>query len=417
MSLVVVGLEPERAPLDLLEQVAVPDEELAKALAALSDRRNLAETVVLSTCLRTEVYAVAERFHDGVADIQGFLAERAGVDVEALAPHLAIRFDDQVPEHLFEVAAGMRSAVLGETEVLGQVRRAGERATAEHAAGPVLAELFRRAVQAGRRVRAGTAIAQGTLSLAHVAAELVDDRLGGVAGRRVVVVGAGEMGAGVARALARSLAEVVVANRTPARGRAVAESVGGRAVTLDALADELVVADAAVGCTGGTASPLDISLWEQVVARRSGPLVVVDLGMPRTVDPGVGRLAGVDLADLDTIRERADRAMAGRQAELDSADAIVRAEVERYRDELRARGAAPAVAALRQRVDQLRDDAVGRQRGRHSGLSDEQWAAVDDVTRDVVARLLHPPSVVLKDTAGTPRGERLLEAVRALFDL
>lgn len=425
MSLVVVGLEPERSPLDLLEQVAVPDEQLAKALAALRDRRNLTETVVLSTCLRTEVYAVAERFHDGVADIQGFLADRAGIPLEALAPHLAIRFDEQVPEHLFEVAAGMRSAVLGETEVLGQVRRAGERAAAERAAGPVLAELFRRAVQAGRRVRAGTAIAQGTLSLSHVAAELVTERLGGVAGRRVVVVGAGEMGTGVARALGRSGADVVVANRTAAKGRAVAELAGGRAVGLDALAGELVLADAAVGCIGGTAPPLDLGLFEEVVARRSGPaqppptdpLVVVDLGMPRTVHPAVGRLPGVELADLDAIRQLADEAMAGRQAELDSADAIVQAEVERYRAELRARGAAPAVAALRERVEQLRDAAVDRQRARHAGLTDEQWSAVEAVTRDVVARLLHPPSVALKETAGTPRGERLLEAVRALFDL
>lgn len=419
MSLVVVGLEPERSPLDLLEQVAVPDEQLPKALASLRDCRNLVETVVVSTCLRTEVYAVAERFHEGVADIQEFLAGWAGVGVDDLAPHVAVRFDDQVPEHLFEVASGLRSAVLGETEVLGQVRRAGDRAAAERAAGPVLTDLFRRAVQAGRRVRADTAIARGSLSLSHVAAELVADRLGGVAGHRVVVVGAGEMGAGAARALGHLGAELVVANRTAARARAVAEAAGGRGVGLDGLRAELAVADAVVACTAGSAPALGPELWHGVLDLRSGrpPLVVVDLGMPRNVEPAVNEMAGIELSDLDALRQRADRAMAGRQAEMASADAIVRAEVQRYHDDLRARGAAPAVAALRERVEELRSQAVARQRARHGALSDEQWAAVDAATRDVVTRMLHQPSVALKQTAGTPRGERFVEAVRALFDL
>lgn len=419
MSLVVVGLEPEGAPLDLLEQAAVPDEALPKALLSLRDRPNLTEVVVLSTCLRTEVYAVADRFHDGVADIQACMAGWAGIPVEQLAPHVLVGFDDQVPEHLFEVAAGLRSAVLGETEVLGQVRRAGERAAAQRAAGPVLTDLFRRAVQVGRRVRNATAIAQGSLSLSHVAAELLADRLGGVADRRVVVVGAGEMGLGTARALARAGAGVVVANRTVARARDVAAKVGGDAIGLDELVGALAQADAAVACTAGPVPLLGTALWTDVLDRRgspAAPLVVVDLGMPRNVDPAVGALAGISLADLAELRVRADRAMAGRRAALASADGIVRAEVERYRSDLRARGAAPAVAALRERVEELRTEALDRQRGRHQ-LTEEQWAAVDDVTRDLVARLLHQPTVALKEAAGSTRGERLLEAVRALFDL
>lgn len=419
MSLVVVGLEPEGAPLDLLEQAAVPDEQLPKALSALHDRGNLAEVAVLSTCLRTEVYAVVERFHDGVNDIQAFLADWAAVRVERLASHVSVRFDDQVPEHLFEVAAGLRSAVLGETEVLGQVRRAGERAAAERSAGPVLTDLFRRAVQAGRRVRSATAIAQGSLSLSHVATELVADRLGGLTGRQAVVVGAGEMGVGSARALARAGASVVVANRTASRAAAVAGEVGGQGVGLEALPDALATADAVLSCAGGPVPVLGPAVVADAMDRRapgSAPLVVVDLGMPRNVDPAVAEIQGVHLADLSDLRARADQAMAGRRAELASADAIVRAEVERYRADQRARGAAPAVSALRERVEVLRAAAVDRQRGHHP-LTDEQWAAVDAVTRDVVARLLHQPSVALKETAGSPRGERLVEAVRALFDL
>ncbi len=418
--MVVVGLEPERAPLDLLERVAVADEDLGKVLADLRSRPNLVEVVVVSTCLRTEVYAVVERFHDGVADLQGFVAQRAGMPVEAIADHLTIQFDDMVAHHLFEVASGLRSAVLGETEVLGQVRRAGAVAAAERAAGPLLTELFRRAVQAGRRVRTATAIARGSLSLSHVAAELVAEHMGGTAaGRRVVVVGAGEMGMGVAGALGSDGADVVVANRTTAKGRAAAEAAGGRAVGLGALAAELRQADAAVACSAASLPVLDGELLGAVLADRSGrqALVVVDLGMPRNVDPALRDTDGLVLLDLDEIRARADRAMAGRQAEVDAAQAVIGAEIERFRTDVRERGAAPAVASLRDHVEQLRCQAIDRLRQHHGDLSDEQWEAVDRVTRDALARVLHQPTVALKEAAGTPRGERLVEAVRALFDL
>ncbi|MDA8072899.1 MAG: glutamyl-tRNA reductase [Actinomycetota bacterium] len=420
--MVVVGVEPEWAPLDLLERIAVPDEQLGKVLAALGERANITETVVLSTCLRTEVYAVVDRFHDAVADLQELFAERAGLTVEAVAEHLTVQFDSQVADHLFEVAAGLRSAVLGETEVLGQVRRAAQRAAAERVAGPVLQELFRRAVQAGRRVRSATAIARGSLSLAHVASELVSEHLDGTAaGQRVVVVGAGEMGAAVAAALGRAGAEVVVANRTHGRARAAAAAVGGRGVGIDQLAVELAAADAVVTCSGASVPVIGPEMVEPLVARRQKEgrrhLVLVDLGMPRNIDPVLRGVAGVVLLDLGELRARADQAMASRRAEVGAAQAIVRAEVEKYRADQRARGAAPAVAALRERMESLRAEAVERQRHRYGELTEQQWAAVDAVSEDVMARLLHQPTVALKEAAGTARGERLVEAVRALFDL
>lgn len=420
--MVVVGVEPERAPLDLLERIAVPDEQLGKVLAALADRPNITETVVVSTCLRTEVYAVVDRFHDAVADLQELFADRAGLSVEEMAEHLTVQFDAQVADHLFEVAAGLRSAVLGETEVLGQVRRAADRAVAERVAGPVLQELFRRAVQAGRRVRSATAIARGSLSLAHVASELVSEHLDGSAhGQRVVVVGAGEMGAAVAVALGQAGAEVVVANRTFGRARAAAEVVGGRGVGIDRLPVELAAADAVVTCSGASMPVIGPEMIEPLVARRRREgrrhLVLVDLGMPRNIDPALREVAGVVLLDLGELRARADQAMASRRAEVGAAQAIVRAEVEKYRADQRARGAAPAVAALREKMASLRREALARQRRRSGDLTEEQWAAVEAVSEDVVARLLHPPTVALKEAAGTARGERLVEAVRALFDL
>ncbi|HXQ61541.1 MAG TPA: glutamyl-tRNA reductase, partial [Acidimicrobiales bacterium] len=258
MSVIVVGLEQHQVPLDVLERVAISEEDLGKVVSGLRDRANLAEVVVLSTCMRTELYAVVERFHEGVTDLQEFLAGMAGTTTDTLDGHWTVFFDDAVVGHLFEVAAGLRSSVLGETEVLGQVRRALERARAEHGCGPVLSGLFRHAVQAGRHVRSTTAIAQGSTSLSQVAVELASSRLGGsLSGRHVVVVGAGEMGEGMVQALAGhgDLAQVVVANRTVGRASALAGTVGGNGVGLDGLADALAGADV-VFVTTGAALPV-----------------------------------------------------------------------------------------------------------------------------------------------------------------
>ncbi len=425
MSVIVVGLEQHQVPLDVLERVAISEDDLGKVVAGLRDRANLAEVVVLSTCMRTEVYAVVERFHEGVTDLQEFLAAMAGTSVDTLDDRWTVLFDDSVTGHLFEVAAGLRSSVLGETEVLGQVRRALERAQAEHASGPVLSGLFRHAVQAGRHVRSTTAIAQGATSLSHVAVELAASKLGGsLAGRHVVVVGAGEMGEGMVDALGGhgDLAQVVVANRTVGRASALAARVGGNGVGLDGLAEALTPADVVFVSTGAALPVLDSGLLEAASGGRAdtagvAPLVVIDLGVPRNVDPAVADISGIDLLDMDDLTEHAERALAGRRAELSAAQEIVRQEVERYRAEERARGAAPVVSSLRARVEELRRSELERHRGRLADLDERQWREVDSVVHDVLAKLLHHPTVAVKEAAGTPRGERLVEALRTLFDL
>jgi len=423
MSVVVVGLEPSRTPLDLLERAAFGEETLGKALAALRDRSNLSEAVVLSTCLRTELYAVVERFHEGVTALQEFLAASAGTTVGSLAEHVTVLFDDDVPVHLFEVAAGLRSAVLGETEVLGQVRRAAERAEAERASGPVLSGLFRHAVQAGRKVRASTAIARGSTSLSHIAVEVAGSHLGGsLIGKTVVVVGAGEMAEGVVDALrSRRVEEIVVANRTTARAKALAARAGGRAVALFALSHVLGDADAVIVTTGASVPLIDADMLDRATApgsgRDRGSLVVVDMGMPRNVDPSAASLDGVTLLDIEDLNTHAELTLIGRQGELAAARRIVREEVERYREEERARGAAPVISALRERLDDLVRIELERHRGRLRGLEEQQRLEVEAVVRDVLAKLAHPPTVALKEAAGTPRGERLVEALRTLFDL
>jgi len=427
VSVVVVGIEQREAPLDLLERVAVNDQALPKALASLRDRANLSEAVVVSTCLRTEVYAVVERFHDGVAEIQDFMATLADTPLASLADHLVIRFDDDVADHLFTVASGLDSAVLGESEVLGQVRRAWEKAQHERASGPVLGSLFRHAVETGKRVRSETAIARGITSLSHGAVAMAASRRpGGLEGATILVVGAGEMGEGVAQALAgHGPATVVVANRTPARASAVVgalpDELAARARTTDltALPAELAAADVVFTSVGTTHPIVERTAVEAAAVDRSAdaPLLVIDLGVPRNVEPSAGTLPGVTLLDMDSLRAAVEVALSGRQAEVAHAREIVGDEMERYRVASRARGAAPVVSALRSQAEEVRRTEVERQRSKRSELSDQQWEQVDAVTRAVVAKLMHQPTVALKDAAGTPRGERLVEALRTLYDL
>jgi glutamyl-tRNA reductase len=427
MSVIVVGLEQRNAPLDLLERVSVTDGSLPKALGCLQDRSNLSEVVILSTCLRTEVYAVVERFHEGVAELEEFLATVGGSGIDTLAEHLSIRFDDDVAHHLFTVAAGLDSAVVGESEVLGQVRRAWERARSEHASGPVLGGLFRHAVETGKRVRSETAIARGITSLSHGAVDLAARRRrGGLSGAHVLVVGAGEMGQGVALALSgHDTAGVVIANRTADRREAVVaqlpEVVADRvsAATLDGLTDHLAAADVVFASVGTTHAIVNRSMVEAAVARREpeDQMVMVDLGVPRNVEPDVSRIAGVVLLDMEDLTAAVEDAVSGRQEEVAGAARIVSDELERYRAITRARDAAPMVSALRTRVERARQAELDRQRSRRTGLSDEQWEQVDAVTRSMAAKLLHQPTVAIKDAAGTPRGERLVEALRTLFDL
>jgi glutamyl-tRNA reductase len=427
MSVIVVGLEQRQCPLDLLERVAVTESALPKALGRLRDQSNLSEAVIVSTCLRTEVYAVVERFHDGVNELQEFLATISGSPVDSLAEHVTIRFDDDVTNHLFTVAAGLDSAVLGESEVLGQVRRAWERAQREQVSGPVLGALFRHAVETGKRVRSETAIARGITSFSHGAVALAAGRRPGrLRDARVLVVGAGEMGEGVTQALAgHGAASLVVANRTSQRTEGVVATAPDTAAqtvsaaSLDDLAGLLATSDVVFASVGTTHPIINRAMLEGAVAGRGpvDPLLVIDLGVPRNVEPSAAGLDGLVLLDMDVLRSAIADALTGRQDEVAGATRIVADEVERYRVASRARDAAPMVSALRARVEEARKAEFDRQRSKRPGMSEAEWKQVDAVTRSMMAKLLHQPTVVLKDAAGTPRGERLIEALRTLFDL
>jgi glutamyl-tRNA reductase len=419
MPVVVIGLNHRTAPLELLERTTVGADALPKALADVCSRPNVSEAVLLSTCNRTEVYAVVERFHGAYQDIRDFLCELGGVAPEDLGDHLSSHFDDAAVLHLFEVVSGLDSAVLGETEILGQVRDAWQRAREEGAARSGLNLLFRHALEVGKRVRTETAISRSTASVSHAAVAMATERLGSLEGRCVLVVGAGEMGEGMAVALREGgVGEVLVANRTRSRGEEVAERVGGTALDFGDVGEALVQADVLLTSTGSGGVLFERDAIAAVMERRPGrPLLVVDIAVPRDVDSGVGTLPGVDLLDLDDLRAFAERGLAERRAEAAAARAIAAEEAERYAALALARQAAPLVRRLHERAEAVRQAELERYRARLADLDERQRAAVEAVTKGLVAKLLHEPSVRLKEAAGSARGERYAEVVRELFDL
>jgi glutamyl-tRNA reductase len=417
VAIVVIGVNHRTAPIELLERVAISGDAITKALHDLGQRANVSEAVVLATCNRTEVYVSTERFHGAYADIRDFFCALGGLPPEDLHDHLISFHDAEAVTHLFEVASGIRSAVLGESEILGQVRAAWELAQAEGTSRAALNLLFRRAVETGKRARSETAIGRGTASVSAAAVEMARERLGSLAGARVLVLGAGEVGAGLAVALAGSgVADIAVANRSHQRASALAARAGGRVVALAELLDELAAADVFLTCTNAGVPVVEADLvYAAMAVRQERPLLVVDVAVPRDVDPAAGAVPGVTLLDLDDLRDWADRGLAARATEADQVRRLAAGQVERYLDDASAREVAPLVAALHDRAEWIRERELDR--ARLAGLSAAQEQAVEALTRAIVAKLLHDPSVRLKEDAGTPRGERNSAALRDLFDL
>ena len=360
-----------------------------------------------------------ERFHGAVDGITEVLAQHAGRDPAELATCVTVHFDRGVPAHLFAVAAGLRSAVPGETEVLGQIRRALERAEADRVVGPELSELFRRALAAGRRARTETGIARGTTSFAHATVAMAAERLGSLEGRVVVVVGAGQLATGIVEGLLEGRrgvpTRVVAVNRTLAAARALAERAPERvvAMALDELAGALVGADLVVSAVEADHTVVSAPM----LAATGGEVLVVDLSMPRTVAADAAALEGVTLLDLAHLRDVVDAALQERHDELAAAERIVDDEVARHLESRRERGAAPLITELRARLEARRLAEVDRASGSLRDLTDEQREAVEQLTRALVAKIAHDPTAALRASTGTDRGERLADAARALFDL
>ncbi|MDG2114697.1 MAG: glutamyl-tRNA reductase [Actinomycetota bacterium] len=419
LSIVVLGLNHRSAPIGLLEQCTVAPADLPKQLAELSSRSHVSEAVLVSTCNRTEAYVVAEKFHAAYAEIRDFFATSAFVAPEDLTDHMYVHHDDDAVRHLFSVASGLDSVVLGESEILGQTKSSWETARLEGTAGPVLNLLFRHALEAGKRARTETSISRHTASVSHAAVEMATRHLGSLSERAVLVVGAGEMAEGMVVALAGAgPSEVLIANRTHERATSLAGRVGGRPLPLDELDTALGEVDVLLTSTGATSVIVDHASVADVLERRAGrPLLIVDIAMPRDVDPAVARFDGVTLLDMDDLSDFAAGGRAERALEVERVGEIVRDEAQRFGDVRSAREMAPLIASLRGSVDAVRAAELERALASSTPLDDSQQAAVEKFSKALIAKLLHNPTIALKDAAGTAKGDRLADSVRDLFDL
>jgi glutamyl-tRNA reductase len=424
VSVVVIGLNHRTAPLDLLERMAVGDVQMSKALHDLTTRENVSEAVVLSTCNRTEVYAVAERFHGAFADIRNFLGDISFLPPEEFADHLYVHYDSAAAAHLFAVVSGLDSVVLGESEIQGQVKHGWELAHEEGTAGKTLNLLFRHALQAGKRARTETGIARNIASVSHAAVAMATERLGDLTGKRVLVLGAGDMGEGMLTALVGAgVGDVLVTNRTRSRADELAARVGGRSVALLDMPDHLAEVDVLLTSTGSRALMVEAADLAPIMADRRRadgevrPLLIVDIAVPRDVDPAVGALPGVTLLDMDDLRTFAEQGVAERRREVGRVEAILEEELHSYLEATSAREVAPTVVALRERAEATRLAELDRFRNRLASLGPAEARAVDALSKSLVAKLLHEPTVVLKGAAGSSRGDRLLAALRELFGI
>jgi glutamyl-tRNA reductase len=426
MSLLVVGLSHRSAQVGVLERVAVSAADAGKVLGQLLARENVAEALLLSTCNRVEVYAVVATFHGGLADITDVLARQSAIVLDELSEHLYVHYAAAGVEHLFSVAAGLDSMVVGEPQILGQLRTAYAGAEQAGTIGRTLHEVVQQALRVGKKVHTETGIGAAGASvvseaLAATAAALagVADLDGtGLAGRRALVFGAGSMGALAAAQLRRAgVAEIVVANRTHVSAQRLAalcqaEGTPARAVSLDGVAGALAAVDMVICCTGATDAVLSV----EQMSRTRVPLVVCDLGLPRNVEPGVGELPGVILLDLSAVARRLEQRGTGSDA-VSTAHRLVAQEVRQYLAAQRTAEVTPTVAALRKRAAEVVDAELLRLDGRLPGLD----AAVRDElarsVRRVVDKLLHAPTVRVKQLAEAGGGEAYADALRELFEL
>ncbi|RJL22523.1 glutamyl-tRNA reductase [Bailinhaonella thermotolerans] len=416
MSVLVVGLSHRTTPVSVLERVSVSGDALEKLLQDVYHDAHVAEAMVVSTCNRVEVYAEVDKFHGGVSAVSQLLAVHSGVPLEDLTRHLYVHYEDRAVQHLFSVVSGLDSMVVGEAQILGQVRQGLRLAQERGTAGRGLNEVVQHALRVGKRAHSETGIDRVGASLVTVGLEIAARELGPLPGRRALVVGAGSMSALSAVTLARlGVTDIVVANRTYERAVRLAQDVGGRAARLETLDAELAAADVVISCTGATG----LVITADMLAERRDRVFLLDLALPRDVDPAVRALPGVTLVDLETLQDSPEVTgeAEGRTPAVEAVRAIVCEEIGEYLRAARAATVTPTVVALRSKASQVVDAELARLTSRLPELDEKARAEVAQAVHRVVDKLLHEPTVRVKRLAASAGGDQYAAALRELFDL
>jgi glutamyl-tRNA reductase len=417
MHLFLLGVSHRTAPVDLRERLDFSSGDLGAAVEALAARPAAAESVVLSTCNRSEIYVASEDPLRARQDVVAFLTDYHRLPEDAFLPHIFTFGDAAAASHLFRVAAGLDSLVVGEPQILGQVKEAFQTASQRRATGPVLTKLFNWSFGVGKRVRTETALGEGAVSVSFAAVALARKIFGRLQGRRVLVIGAGEISTLTAQHLrSQGVGEMIIASRTAANAETLADAVGGRAVPMSDMMTAMATADIVITATGSQ-RPILMRQHVEGVLRRGSPLFIIDLAVPRDVEAAVGDIEQVFLYNVDDLQNIVQENISRRSAEIKQAEAIVAEEVSRFTAWQRSRAAIPTVVALRQRFDTIRRAELQRLQGKLSGLPPEALARVDEVTRLIIEKLLLEPTEQLKALPDEETQAAYTEAINRLFRL
>jgi glutamyl-tRNA reductase len=417
-ELLAIGISHKTAPVEVRERLALTDRRMGDFLRDLYGQAEVHEAVVLSTCNRTELYLVVGDPLEAETAVLGMLARQASIRPTELATAIYAHRNCEAARHLYRVTAGLESMVVGEAEVQGQVRRALESALERETAGPLTSHLFRAALATGGRVRAETGISERHMSLASVAAALIRETLGSLEGRRIVVVGSGETGELVAQHLAKHGPELVfVASRQRSRATMLAERFGGERIPIDELPEALLTADAAVTATTSPHLLIEARALSEVLrSRPDRPLLLVDLAVPRDIDPASGTLPGVTLHDIDDLQSVIARNRRVRQSEARKAEGIIEEEIQSFAAWLGSLEVLPTIAALRQQGVEIAEQVLADNRGRWESASPRDLERVEAIARAIVNRMLHTPTLRMKALIDD-RVHARMALVRELFDL
>jgi glutamyl-tRNA reductase len=419
MKFLITGVNHKTAPVEVRERLAFDQTSLPAALADLRSCRGVFEGLILSTCNRVEIAITADNGADPAPDVDRFLCVSRKESIEAIAPHLYHYADQDAIHHLFRVASSLDSMVLGEPQILGQLKTAYAVAKAEGALGGLLETILTRAFGVAKRVRSETGIGESAVSVGYAAVELAREIFGTLAGKKVMIVGAGKMSELAARHLRRSGAsEIFVTNRTRERAQDLAQVFAGTLVEYDRFLATLPEMDIVITSSGAPFYLLRKDQMRRVIeARRNRPMFLIDIAVPRNIEPAVNELDNVFVYDIDDLQRVVETNVGERQKRAEHAEQIVAEEVERMLSRLRAREVAPTITSLQDQLEQLRLSEVARLRGKLGALTPQQEEALEALTRGIVNKIAHGPISELRRQAGQPEGIHLIDAIRKVFRL
>ncbi|MEW6241932.1 MAG: glutamyl-tRNA reductase [Chloroflexota bacterium] len=415
-----IGINHNTAPIQMREQLAIGEEEIRATLSSLASATAtsaFAELVILSTCNRTELYAVSS--HLTFAELEIFLSETCGVPVDAFRPHVYQYADTEAARHLFEVAAGLDSLVIGEPQILGQIVRALELSRGQNMAGPVLNRLFQAAIHAGKRARTETGISRNPASVSSLAASLAERVVHPIAEAQVVVIGAGEMAELAVEALRkRGAQKILIVNRTLERAHTIADRWDAQITTFENLDSALASADILISSTGAPHTILSAEMVKHAMeARPQRPLVLIDIAVPRDIDPDAANIPHVKLFDIDRLNEQLEGALAERLAEAPKVKSILDEELVEFSEYMKSLEMLPLIADIRQQAESIRKEMLEKTLRRLPDLTESERARVEAMTQALVKQILHAPTNHLRAEAGSPHAPEYASLARALFNL